>query len=446
MISILAGIVMLGILIFVHELGHFCVAKFAGVKVLKFSLGFGPRLVSKKWGETEYMICAVPLGGYVQMLGENPEKDGDAEPLTPQELERSFSQKPVSRRMAIVLAGPVMNLIFPFILLPLTYLIGVNLPVYLDQPPCIGYVLPDSQAAIAGFQSKDCILSVNDQDVSSWDGTNRVIITAAGDSLRFVVKRNREKVAVTFLPKDGGLEGLQSFGLLPLQDARIGALMPEMPAEKAGIQVGDLIHSINGQAVDSWYDLKVIIQKLQEASATYVIERDGRELEVSISATHEEADKQSRYLIGISPGQETTVKRFGLVESFREGSDRTFELIELTFVFIKKLLFGEVSTKNLGGPITVVQLAGHAAQTDVTSILAMLAFLSIQLGILNLLPIPVLDGGHIFFGFIEIIFRRPLSLKTREIAQQVGLVCLLLLMGLAFYNDIVRLFLGGSGG
>lgn len=446
MISIFAGIVMLGILIFIHELGHFCIAKLAGVKVLKFSLGFGPRLVSKQWGETEYMICAIPLGGYVQMLGENPEKENDAEPLTPEELKRSFAHKPVGQRMGIVLAGPVMNLIFPFLLLPLTYLIGVDLPAYLDEPPCIGYVLPESQAATAGFLAKDCILSVNGQEVSSWDGTNRAIITAAGEPLRFALQRHSDIAEVTFLPRDGGLEGLQSFGLLPLQEARIGALMAGLPAEQAGLQLGDLILSINGQTVDSWYDLKFIIQKLEQKPAAYIIERDGRETEVTITAAEEKNGDQSRFLIGISPQQETTFKRFGLTESIREGTNRTYELIELTFVFIKKLLFGEVSAKNIGGPITVIQLAGHAAQTDLASILSILAFLSIQLGILNLLPIPVLDGGHIFFGFFELVFRRPLSLKTREMAQQVGLVLILLLMGLAFYNDIVRIFFGGRGG
>ena len=437
---------MLGILIFIHELGHFCVAKFAGVKVLKFSLGFGPRLVSRKWGETEYMICAIPLGGYVQMLGENPEKDDDAEPLAPEDLERSFAQKPVGQRMLIVLAGPVMNLAFPFLLLPLTYLVGVNLPAYLDQPPCIGYVLPDSPGEVAGFQSKDCILSVNDQDVLSWDGTNRAIITAAGEPLRFVVKRDSGKAGVTFLPEDGGLEGLQSFGLLPFQEARIGAMMPGMPAEKAGLKEGDLIRSIAGSPVESWYDLKVIIQQLKEAPATYVVERDGRKMELTIQAAYEQTDSRSRYLIGIGPQQQTVVKRFGLMDSIREGSNRVLELIELTFVFIKKLLFGQVSAKNIGGPITVIQLAGHAAETDLASILSILAFLSIQLGILNLLPIPVLDGGHILFGFFELIFRRPLSIKTREMAQQIGLVIILLLMGLAFYNDLARLFFGGNGG
>ena len=282
--------------------------------------------------------------------------------------------------------------------------------------------------------------------MQSWNATNRVIITAAGEPLHFVLQRPGEKAEVNFLPKDGGLEGLQSFGLLPLQEARIGALMTGMPAEKAGLKLGDLILSINGQVVGSWYDLKVIIQKMEQEPAVYVIEREGRKQELAIQAVIEEAGDQSRYLIGIGPQPKTTVKRFGLVDSIREGAHRTYELIELTFVFIKKLLFGEVSAKNIGGPITVIQLAGHAAQTDLVSILSILAFLSIQLGILNLLPIPVLDGGHIFFGFFELVFRRPLSLKTREMAQQAGLVLLLLLMGLAFYNDIVRIFFGGNGG
>lgn len=437
---------MLGILVFIHEFGHFCVAKLAGVKVLKFSLGFGPRLISRQWGETEYMICAVPLGGYVQMLGENPDQEDEEEAVSAEDMERSFARKSVGQRMAIVLAGPAMNLIFPFFLLPLAYLVGVNLPVYLDQPPCIGTVLPGSPGAAAGFEPRDCILSVNDRQVVDWEDTNRAIITVAGQPLRFIVQRGGEQTAMTFTPEDGGLEGLQSFGLLPRQEARIGALAPGMPAAKSGLQEGDLIRFIDGQAVDSWYDIREIIQKREGAAIPYVIERDGEELTFSIGASAETSGDEIRYLIGISPLQELTVKRFGLVDAVREGTDRTFELIELTFVFIKKLLFGDVSAKNIGGPITVIQLAGHAAQTDVASILSILAFLSIQLGILNLLPIPVLDGGHIFFNLIELVFRRPLPQKTREMAQQTGLVLLLMLMGLAFYNDIVRIFLGGSSG
>jgi regulator of sigma E protease len=210
-----------------------------------------------------------------------------------------------------------------------------------------------------------------------------------------------------------------------------------MPAAEAGLQVGDLILAIGKQPVASWYDLRIMIQKIGAQPVVVHIQRDGRELDVTL--TPRQSEKGGDYLIGIAPRQATTYKRFQPVAALRAGADRTMELIDLTLVFIRKLFAGAVSASNIGGPITVVQVAGQAAQTDISSILSVLAFLSIQLGILNLLPIPILDGGHLFFACFELVFRRPLSLKTREIAQQIGLALLILLMLLAFYNDIVRL-------
>ncbi len=443
MLTILAGIIMLGILVFIHEFGHFVVAKLAGVKVLKFSLGFGPRLVSRQWGETEYMICAVPLGGYVQMLGEGGGEGGEGAELTPEERARSFSDKPVSRRMAIVAAGPLMNLVLPFLILPVAFLVGTHLPAFLEQPPCIGYVAADSEGSRAGFRSGDCITAINNDLLGSWTDTNRALISHAGSPLNFSVVRNDEVLTLTMTPEDGGLEGLQSLGLLPRLDALVGALAPGMPAQEAGLEVGDRILAIGEHPVTSWYDLRPILQKGKGTAQTFVVERDGRELSFSIRPIREETNGTD-YLIGIAPLQETVFKRFGPVEAIKAGAERSMDLIQLTLVFLQKLFSGHVSTKSIGGPITVVQIAGQAAQTDLAAILTVLAFLSIQLGILNLLPIPILDGGHLFFNLFELILRRPLSPRAREIAQQIGLMLIIMLMILAFYNDILRLFTGGQ--
>jgi regulator of sigma E protease len=437
LITIISGIIMLGILVFVHEFGHFCVAKWCGVKVLKFSLGFGPKLFSRQWGETEYMICAVPLGGYVQMLGEGNGEQGEGAELTPEEVERSFAKKSVGRRMAIVAAGPAMNLALPFVILPLAYLLGVNLPAYLDAPPCVGHVIANSEGERHGFKSGDCIISVGGTPVPTWESLGPALINHAGVPLPVVLERDGTQVALTLPTDHGALEGLQAIGLLPRQDAVIGSLAPNMPATDAGLQVGDLILAIDGVAVQSWYDLRTLIQKTGTQPVPFKILRDGKELTVTLAPR--QTDASGDYLIGIAPRHATTFKRFGLIEATRAGADRTMELIDLTLVFIRKLFAGAVSTDNIGGPITVVQIAGQAAQTDFSSILSVLAFLSIQLGILNLLPIPILDGGHLFFACFELVFRRPLSLKAREIAQQVGLALLVMLMLLAFYNDIVRL-------
>lgn len=437
MITIAAGIVMLGILVFVHELGHFCVAKFCGIKVLKFSLGFGPRLLSKQWGETEYMICAIPLGGYVQMLGEGGGELGESAELTPAEEARSFAKQPVSKRMAVIAAGPFMNLALPFLILPLAYMIGVNLPAYLESPPCVGYVAPASEGEDAGFQAGDCIVEIGDTPVETWTDTGPALINRAGEELVFTVERDGRLRQISLEAENRSLEGLQAIGLLPRQDAVIGGLAPQMPAAEAGLQEGDRILAIGEHTVDSWYDLREIIQTTGEQELPFRVARDGETLTLHLAPQKQEPE--GNYLIGIAPQQETLYKRFPPRQAFSAGADRTLELIDLTLVFIQKLFAGHVSTSNIGGPITVVQIAGQAAQTDVSSILSVLAFLSIQLGILNLLPIPILDGGHLFFNFFELVFRKPLSMRAREIAQQIGLLLLILLMILAFYNDIMRL-------
>jgi regulator of sigma E protease len=375
------------------------------------------------------------------MLGEGGE-EGEEKELTPEERERSFAEKPVSRRTAIVAAGPLMNLIFPFLLLPLAYLVGVHVPAYLEKPPCVGYVVPDSKAETAGFREGDCLTAINGQDIATWTAANTDLVSFAGSPLDFSVSRDGKMIRIP-LKEGGGLEGLQALGILPKQDPVVGTLAPGMPALAAGMKKGDRIVAIGDRKIHSWYDLKPLIQKKDGAPLTFMVQRDGKTLPLTIKPTQEETDGKT-FLIGVSPQQETIFKRFGFIEAVRAGSHRAMELITLTLVFIKKLFTGHVSAKNIGGPITVVQIAGQAAQTDLASIFSVLAFLSIQLGILNLFPIPILDGGHLFFNLFELIFRRPLSLRTREIAQQVGLILILMLMVLAFYNDIARLFFGGS--
>ena len=438
MLTILGGIAILGILVFVHELGHFTIAKLAGVKVLKFSLGFGPRLLSRQWGETEYMICAVPLGGYVLMLGEGGGVEGEAVAQLPGDEGRSFAAKSVGIRSLIVAAGPVTNLILPFLVLPLAYMLGVSVPAYIEQPAVPGHVVAGSPAATAGFQANDRIVAINDSPITTWDSANNILLSHAGTTLKVEVRRAEEQLSLVLA--DGGIDGLMALGLLPPQEAVVGTLAPGMPAEKAGLKIGDRIVTIDGQTVTSWYDLNMIINDAKGAAQTFAVVRaDGSKMTLSITPKFDDG----KYRVGISPQMQSIEKRYAPLAAIRAGWSRAHELIELTYLFIGKLFTGHVSSDNIGGPISVVQIAGQAAQTDVASIFLILAFLSIQLGILNLLPIPILDGGHLFFNLIEAIIRRPLSLRVREIAQQVGLALLLLLMLLAFYNDITRLVMGG---
>ena len=438
MTTIIAGILMLGVLVFIHELGHFVVAKMCGVKVLKFSLGFGPKLVSHRRGETEYQICAIPLGGYVQMLGEGDGDQGEEVELSAEEKARSFAEQSVAKRLAIVSAGPVMNLILPLLILPISFMVGVQMPTYLSQPVCVGYVVPESNAAVSGFRAGDCVKSVNHQPVDSWNETNKSFISFAGEDLFFQIERDGEALQLKIPEGNVSLQGLQMLGFLPQQVAIIGGLAADMPAAEAGLQKGDLILKIGSYPISSWYDLKGIVQKIGNKAVSIQLNRAGQPLTVEL--TPAQRGGEGDYLLGIAPAYDSELKRFGFFAAIREGSDRTWELIKLTVVFVQKLFSGNVSADNIGGPITVVQIAGQAAQTNLSAILSVLAFISIQLGILNLLPIPILDGGHILFYLIELIIRRPVSIRVRAMAQQVGMAMLLMLMVLAFYNDIVRLW------
>jgi len=449
MLKIVGGILMLGILVFVHELGHFLVAKWCRVKVLKFSLGFGPKLFSRTFGETEYQVCIIPLGGYVQMLGEG--SDEDNQPLTEADRLRSFAEKPVIQRLAIVAAGPAMNLLLPFLLFPAALFIGMDQPVFLDRPACAGYVVEGSTAALAGMQAQDCIIEIGGTQTGSWTVAEKQLLAYAGQGLNLVVERGPEIVNLDLPPDASVTEGMQGLGIWPRLDPIVGYVDPGSPAEAAGLALEDRILSIGGFPVSSWYDVHGLVQGGAAAGdpLAVVIERSGETRTLNISPRLEKGQTpdRDRYLLGIGPWEETEFKRYALADAFDKGVDRGFELIDMTLLFLRKLFAGHISAQSIGGPIMVVQVAGSVAEeVDPGKILSMLAFLSIQLGILNLLPIPILDGGHLLFGAVELVRRKPLSEQAREIAQQIGLVLIILLMAWAFYNDIMRILRVQFGG
>lgn len=354
--SILAAVVGLGVLIVFHEFGHFLFAKLSGVGVLTFSVGFGPKLWVKKKGETEYALSAFPLGGYVKMVGEDPEEEVKAV-----DLERSFAHKSLLKRTAIVAAGPGFNLLLAVFLLMVVFLF-YGVPVLSNL---VGAVEPDSPAAQAGIQKGDRIVAVDAQAVTAWDDLSSAIKQSGGQPLALRVQRSGEEMAMTVQPRKREVKNI--FGELK-EDWMIGI------GSQVSIEKGD-----PGLAVS-----KAFIQ--------------------------------------------------------------TYEYSKLTLIGLYKMITREVSPRNLGGPILIAQMAGQQAQEGIGSFLAFLAVLSINLGVLNLLPVPVLDGGHLFFFAVEAIIGRPVSLKYREKAQQVGIFLLLLLMIFAFANDIFRLFEKPVGG
>jgi regulator of sigma E protease len=380
---VIYAIIVLGILIFVHEFGHFIVAKLFNVKVEKFSLGFGPKLFGKQIGETEYLLSAFPLGGYVKMFGEggviessadtptletestydaeSSEPVDDVPELTEEEKARSFAHKPPLARIAIVMAGPVFNLVFAWFIFIVLCMMGV-----------------------------------------------------------------------------------------PTVTAKIGEALKDKPAAKAGVIKNDIVTSINGVKISQWDEIAGKISGAKGQPIQLKVLRDGKELQFSITpepriSKNLFGESVNGYAIGIAAAGEVVTDYSGPLEAVVKGTAQTWKVIDLTVLSLVKMVQRVVPMDSVGGPIMIAKMAGETAQMGSASFLAFMALLSINLGVLNLLPVPVLDGGHLFFFFCELIFGRPVNQKVREYAQQIGLFLLLSLMVLAFYNDIVRYFFNRPG-
>jgi len=349
MVSILSAVVVLGILIFVHELGHFIFAKLLGVGVEKFSLGFGPKLIGRKVGETEYLISSFPLGGYVKMVGE-----GDESVQGMEEDPRSFAAKPPSQRIAIVLAGPVFNLLFAVLVFVIVYMIGVPTPT-----AKIGEVMKDKPAARAGLKANDVITAINGKPVGKWEDFAGAVAESKGKPVDLVLKRGDQTLSFHIVPES------------------------------------HIVKNLFGESVTT-------------------------------------------PLIGVSSSSETFTERSGPLDAMIKGVTQTWFYIKLTILSLIKIIERVISFDTIGGPIMIAVMSGQQAAAGVVSFFAFMALLSINLGVLNLLPIPILDGGHLFFFFYEMIFRRPVRIKTREVAQQIGLILLVSLMFFATFNDINR--------
>ena len=449
--SILSFIIVLGVLIFFHEFGHFIVARLFGVGVEKFSLGFGPRLIGKKVGITDYRISAIPLGGYVKMVGEEPDADID-----PADIELSFTHKHVAKRMLIVAAGPVFNILLAILIFFVFFSItGID-----DIKPIIRQVQADSVAQKAGLQVNDLIVSINGEDITAWYDLDEAITASEGATLTLGVARNGDQVMIDVAPElKQGIDllgdsisyydiGISAF---PELKAIVGEVNAGFPADKAGLKKGDQIVSINGIPIENWRQMQSLISSSGGVELSLFIKRDEEVFKVSLTPQQMETKDhlgkvEKRYLIGIStqqtaiPQADLVTKRLNPIKAAVESIKRTYSVCVLMVRSVVKMIDGSIPKENLGGPIMIAKMAGDQAKQGIDKLVQFIAFISINLAIINLLPIPVLDGGHLLFFSIEAIKRRPVSIKVREVAQQVGLFILIMLMVLVFYNDITRFF------
>ena len=447
--TLLATLVTLGILVTIHEWGHFWVARRCGVKVLRFSIGFGKALWMRTGRDgTEYAIAAIPLGGYVRMLDE---REGDV----PEALRsQAFNNKPVLQRIAIVAAGPLVNLLFAFLAYWFLFMYGVASIV-----PVVGDIRPDSPAAVAGVEPGYEVLEVDGHRVQSWSEVNLRLAARVGEtgSIELMLGEPGRGFARSYnipierwsvdLERESPIRALGFVYWQPEIPAVIGMLAEGGRAGAAGIQVGDRIQKVNGEPVADWMDLVRHVQSSPERSLLLGLERDGQWLELSVvpeSRTLPEGQVQGYIGAGVEPveypdSMQRTLS-YGPIEALSVGAEKTGQMIGLTLDSIGKMIAGVISVKNLSGPITIAKVAGASAASGLESFVSFLAYLSISLGVLNLLPIPMLDGGHLLYYAIELIRGRPVSEKVQMLGLRIGMVLLFSLMALAILNDLARLF------
>lgn len=444
---LVAFVVALGILIVVHEFGHYWVAKRVGVKVLRFSVGFGKPIWSRRWGkdQTEFVVSAIPLGGYVRMLGE------DDDDFSPDEAHRAFSQKSLPKRVAVVVAGPLFNLAFAVFAFWLVYMIGIE-----GIRPVVGKVAPQSIAEAAGFSSGDELLELDGKPVQTW-----------GQHRMYIFRRALDRAELTFTVRTASGKELRRYidlSRIPIKDIDAGLIsrgiglyvyMPELPAifgqietgpaAAAGLEPGDLVIEVERESVSNWSEFASRIRARPGRPTRLVVKRGTQELTITVTPEERKIEDKTIGLIGVRPefpglpDELKAVVRFGPLKSLSVAAQQTWTLSVLTLEMLYRMLKLEISSRNISGPLTIAQAAGYSAQLGIDRFLMFLALVSISLGVLNLLPIPVLDGGHLLYYAFEAVRGKPLSEEIQAWGQQIGIILLVGLMVLAFYNDITRI-------
>ncbi len=441
-----AFIVALGLLVAVHEFGHFWVARRCGVKVERFSIGFG-KAIWRRLGKdgTEYVLALIPLGGYVKML------DGRVDELKPGEEAQAFNHKSVWARMAIVAAGPMANFVFALFAFWLMFMIGVP-----SVKPVVGEVRPASIVAEAGILPGMEIVGVGCEETGDWESVTYALISHLGDdSVQLKLKAANTSYAVDKTLQLAGWKfdpdkesPIGSLGIVPLGGKVlpvVEAVVPSSASEKAGLQIGDRIKGVDGEAITEWAQFVERVQQSPAQPLQVTVERGGSEMTLTLTPDGKKVKGQLVGFVGLSPqlvplpDEYRTLLQYGPLQALWHGVQKTWSLITLTFDMIGKLIGGIVSLDNLSGPISIAKGAGSSADYGLVYFLGFLALISVNLGIINLFPLPVLDGGHLVYFLIEAVTGKPVSEKIQEVGFRIGAAILMLLMGIALFNDFARL-------
>jgi regulator of sigma E protease len=427
--SILAFLFVLGVLIFVHELGHFLMARRIGVRVLTFSLGFGPKILAFKRGDTEYAVSAIPLGGYVKMAGENPED-------TRTGASDEFLSKSKWQRFQVLIMGPLMNLVLAVVVMAFVLYQGAEVPLFESQPVEVGTVLPDSAAASAGLRVGDRIIRVNDADVDNWERFQMEIVPRANREVTLLVEREGRAQEIRITPAAFGKYEMGDIGILPRIRPQIYNVNPDTPAARAGMQNGDVIVAVGDLKNPSYDQVLERIKASEGQPLRFDLERAGQV--VSVTATPEPIDGAPRIGANIS-GYELRTVEPGPFEAVQLSLQKNWEWSVMIVDTLAGLFTRDTSVKQLMGPVAIADLSGTAAEQGLIPLFSLMAMISLNLGLLNLMPIPVLDGGHIAILALEGVSRRDFSMKVKEKMLLAGFFLLLMLMVTVIYNDLTRI-------
>lgn len=437
LIAFTAFLVAIGVLVTIHELGHFWVAKKLGIKVLRFSIGFGKVLKSWQYGETEWTLCALPLGGFVKMLDEKHNEVGE------HEKHRAFNQQTVYKRSAVVIAGPAANFIFAIIAYTLIFLLGTT-----GIKPVVGNIQNNSIAQNAGLQTGDQLLKMNGNETATiGEFTTNFIQSLTKERIQLEVlsaTKIHKKISLTvgsdfFKTANQSIKDFLGFEFeMPKIAPIINRVLDKSPAENAGLRSNDKIISADGQQIETWIQFVQLVQNNTQSPIALIIERNKQIIALNITPENKKIGVSVLLTENDLNNWRVTVKKDPL-DAFLSANQKVYQLTKLNLLVIKKMIFGQASLKQISGPIGIANYAGKTAQISGVAFLSFLALISIGLGLLNLLPIPLLDGGHLFFYAIEILKGSPISETTEQILTKIGLLFILIITLIALYNDFSRL-------